>query len=198
MRGAMDLYEAIRGRRSVRQFRDEAVSPETIERVLDAALWAPSAHNAQAWRFVVVGKEGKEAIARAMIAAGDALERRGETLPGLKATSRLVAQAPVLIAASYAPAEPIALQETYTLGEVFSLSAQIQSVAAAIQNLLLAAHAEGLGGVWIGYTNLVAAELREILGDEGFPVATVALGNPLRMPPAPERKHRASRITARG
>ena len=84
------------------------------------------------------------------------------------------------------------------MGEVLSLSAQIQSVAAAIQNLLLAAHAEGLGGVWIGYTNLVAEELREILGDDGFPVATVALGNPQRMPPAPERKDRATRITARG
>ncbi len=194
----MDLYEAIRGRRSVRQFTDEPVKPETIERILDAALWAPSAHNGQAWRFVVAGREAREAVAQAMTAAGDGLERRGQPLPGLKATTRLVAGAPVLIAAFHASSDPIPLRETYTLGEVLSLSAQIQSVAAAIQNLLLAAHAEGLGGVWIGYTNLVAQDLREILREDGFPVATVALGHPLRMPPAPERKARATRITSRG
>jgi len=194
----MELYEAIRGRRSVRQFRDEPVDPQKIDRILDAALWAPSAHNAQAWRFTLVGQLAKEAIACAMIEAGEDLERRGESAPGLKATARLVAQAPVLIAASYAQEKVIPLQESYTLGEVFRLSAQVQSVAAAIENLLLAAHAEGLGGVWIGYTNLVAQELRRILCDDGFPVATVALGDPLRMPPAPERKPKSERIVVRG
>ncbi|MCX6095965.1 MAG: nitroreductase family protein [Candidatus Bipolaricaulota bacterium] len=194
----MELYEAIRGRRSVRQFQDRPVEQERLERILDAALWAPSAHNAQAWRFTVARGETKRAIERAMVEAAEGAEARGESLPGFKATARLVGAAPVLIAAFHFRSEPILLRETYALRELLLLSAQIQSVAAAIENLLLAAHAEGLGAVWIGYTNLIAARLKEILGEDGFPVAAVALGYPRQAPPAPERKPRPERVVLRG
>ena len=50
----MDVFEAIKGRRSIRQFADEALRKETLDKLLDAARWAPTASNQQRWRFVVV------------------------------------------------------------------------------------------------------------------------------------------------
>jgi nitroreductase len=194
----MDLYEAIKGRRSVREYQDRPVEAEKLERILDAALWAPSAHNEQAWRFTVLRGEGKEAIYKAMVEAAEEVERRGEPLPGFRATARLIGKAPVLVAVFHARSAPVPLQETYSREELFRLSAEIQSAAAAVENLLLAAHAEGLGAVWIGYTNRIADRLKEILGEDGFPVATVALGYPARMPSPPERKDRARRVIIRG
>ena len=63
----MELYEAIKGRRSVRSYRKSRVPRSVLPRVLEVARWAPSAHNSQPWRFVVVEETGaKRALAEAM------------------------------------------------------------------------------------------------------------------------------------
>ena len=64
----MDVFEAIRTRRSIRAFTEEEVSEETIEKILDAARWAPSAGNIQPWIFVVVKRmEIKRRLAEAAL-----------------------------------------------------------------------------------------------------------------------------------
>ena len=50
----MELWEAIRGRRSIRKYKDERVDDETLRKIIEAGIWAPSACNYQAWRFVIV------------------------------------------------------------------------------------------------------------------------------------------------
>ncbi|MCJ7496096.1 MAG: nitroreductase family protein, partial [Deltaproteobacteria bacterium] len=65
----MDLSEAIKGRRSIRKFKAQPVSKETIEKILDLALWAPSGTNRQEWYFVVVRGEKKEALLKFFAAA---------------------------------------------------------------------------------------------------------------------------------
>ena len=50
----MEVFEAIKARRSIRQFTDEPIGKDALERLLDAARWAPTASNQQRWRFVVV------------------------------------------------------------------------------------------------------------------------------------------------
>src|SRR5574342_163197 len=63
----MELFDAIRTRRSIRGYTDQPIPTEVIERLLAAATWAPSAHNRQPWRFAVLtAPETKERLARAM------------------------------------------------------------------------------------------------------------------------------------
>ena len=143
----------IRERRSVRQYRADAVSRELIERVLDAARWAPSAVNLQPWHFVVVTQpERRAALAESAAIAGVVV------MPH-------VAQAPVLIA---------------LCGDERRSSWYVHDCCLASQNLMLAATALGLGTCWIGAFD--EGKAWEVLGlPEGMRVVgLITLGYPLR------------------
>jgi nitroreductase len=117
----MDTLEAIRSRRSIRQYQDRPVPAEIVDRLLAAAMSAPSARNGQPWQMIVVDDRGLLAeIAR------------------LNPNARMAARAPlgILICGD--------------LGLEKSPGFWVVDCAAAMENLLLAAHATGLGGVWIG------------------------------------------------
>ena len=120
----MDVYAAIRTRKSVRAYLDKPVEREKLERLLEAARLAPSASNRQEWRFVVVTEE-----------------QRRRRLAEAAAGQRFVAQAPVVIAAC-----------AETDGRIMrcGLPCYPIDVAIAVDHLTLAAAAEGLGTCWIG------------------------------------------------
>ena len=64
----MELLEAIRTRRAIRRFKKEPVPPELIEKLLEAARWAPSAMNSQPWEFIIVtNPETKARMSRAFV-----------------------------------------------------------------------------------------------------------------------------------
>jgi len=131
----MDVFEAIKQRYSVRQYRAQPVEPEKLERVLEAARLAPSAGNRQEWRFVVVTDE--QARQQLMEAAS------GQAFVG---------QAPVVIAACAETDE-----RTMKCGQ---LSYPID-VAIALEHIALQAVAEGLGTCWIG--SFDEAAVKEVL-----------------------------------
>jgi nitroreductase len=132
----MDVYEAIRTRKSVRSFLDREVEAEKLERVLEAARLAPSANNRQEWRFVVVTDRE--------------LRRR---LAGPGSGQRFVGEAPVVIAAC---------AETDRHNMRCGIPCYLIDVAIAVDHLTLAAAAEGLGTCWIG--SFDPQKVREILG----------------------------------
>ena len=151
----MDTYEAILTRRSIRRFEDQPVTREQLEKLLEAARWAPTAGNLQPWVFVVV----TAADARAALAAA-------------AFGQRFVAEAPAVIGVAAAPPEdsPYGLRgrELYCL----------QDTAAAVQNVLLAAHAMGLGACWVGaFDDGAVAQALELRKGER-PVALVPVGVP--------------------
>jgi len=120
----MDVLESIRKRRSVRSYADKPLTPDKIERLLEAARLAPSASNRQEWRFVVVTDgERRDALAKA---AGN---------------QAFVAQAPVVIAAC-------AEHDGHVM-RCGQLCYPID-VAIAVDHMTLQAVAEGLGTCWIG------------------------------------------------
>jgi len=154
----MDVYEAIRRRKSVRSYLDKAVEPDKLERVLEAARLAPSASNRQEWRFVVVtDRDKRHALAEA--AAGQ----------------RFVGEAPVVIAAC-----------AQTDGRVMrcGLPCYPIDVAICVDHLTLAAAAEGLGTCWIG--SFDPAAVRKVLGipEAVVVVALTPLGYPRDPSPA--------------
>ncbi len=191
----MEVFEAIKGRRSVRQYRDERVARELIDRILEAAIWAPSTKNVQPWRFLVVEGQIKNQLAKIlrqvaeqMIEDTDPLERaRGY---GTMKSARIILEAPVLITVwNTAPVSKgaAALLQDPNPGRLLAWSVEIQSAAAAIQNMLLAAHSMGLGGLWNCDLNHASVQVREYLSVKGDLVAGVVIGYPKQVPPPPER-----------
>ena len=160
----MELFEVIKERRSVRAFLDSPVEEEKIGKLLDAARWAPSAGNVQPWEFIVVKKEDtRKKLANAALG------------------QRFIAQAPVVIVAC---ANPERSKRRYGYrGEFYS---QLDT-AAAVQNLLLAAHSLGLASCWVGAFN--EDEVKELLKipEHVKVIAILPIGYPAEKPSPPHR-----------
>jgi nitroreductase len=150
----MDVFEAIKGRRSVRKFKRKSVSADMVEKLIDAGRWAPSAGNIQPWEFIIVRKaEIKAELAEA--AGGQAF----------------IEEAPVAIVVC--ANENRSVQGYGVRGKTLYC---IQDTAAAIQNIHLAAYALGLGTCWVGAFG--EEEVKEALKipDGVRPVAIVPVG----------------------
>jgi len=160
----MNAMEAILTRRSIRSFTGQDVEPEKVGQMLRAAMYAPSAHNSQDWSFIVVRDlQTRAALSRLTPYCG------------------MITNAPVCIVVCGEPARQRAGRKEFF----------VQDCSAATQNLLLAAHALGLGAVWCGvYPNeAVVEKARSLLGVpvEVVPFALVAVGYAARTPAASER-----------
>lgn len=148
-----DFLQLIKARRSIRNYQDRALPQHLIERLLQAAIWAPSAHNRQPWRFAVATKwKTKILLAEAM---GQRL-RKDLTADGLspdiieadiQRSFQRISNSPALILVSLSMLD----MDTYPddrRQENERLMA-VQSTAMAGQNILLAAHTLGLGACWM-------------------------------------------------
>ena len=181
----MDVLEAIHRRRATREFTDEPVSVPAISRLIDAAIWAPSAVDQQPWLFTVIrdqtlldkiSTESKKHMLAEMAGdSGHAAFRDHLTNP----TFHIFYHAPVLIL--------ISAIEQGGWG--------IEDAALAAENLMLAATAEGLGTCWIGFAQrwLGSNEARKLidLPSNYLPVAPIIVGHPrAAIAPIPRRTPR--------
>ena len=175
---------AIRSRRSIRRYADQPVERALIETILGAATRAPSAHNRQPWRFAVVtSPKAKARLATKMaerwradrLADGDALDIVEADVARSRAR---ITCAPVVILACLTMTDMDKYSDSRRGGAERILA--VQSVAAAIQNLLLAAHAEGLGACWMCAPLFApdAARVALDLPDDWEPQALITLGYP--------------------
>lgn len=159
----MDAMDAILTRRSIRKYTEAAVPGDLIEEILEAAMAAPSAGNEQPWHFVVIND--RELL---------------DAIPKFHPHSKMLKQA----AAAVAVCGDMTLEK--------HKGYWVQDCSAATQNLLLAAHALGLGAVWLGVfpREERVAGLKKLLGlpEEVVPLALVSIGYPA------EKKGRADRF----
>lgn len=160
----MDLWEAIRGRRSVRSFLDKPVTGQTIERLLEAATFAPSGGNAQTWKFVALTDPAE--IRKIRIVS-----------PGLLGDPTAV----IVVCQNLIEAQ----LKGGVLGETFMA---LIDAAMATQNLLLAAYAEGLGSCTIASFHRRGVSKLLNLAQGVEPVLLVSLGYPAEHPPVPRRR----------
>ena len=179
-----DFYRLIRGRRSVRRYRPGPVDAAVIERVLGAAVWAPSAHNRQPWRFRVLRRAADKAgLADAMGArlradrANDG-DDAGDIARDVAGSRARITGAPVVIAVCLTMADMDSYPDAGRAHAERTMA--VQSVAMAAHALLLAAHAEGLGACWmcapLFCPDTVAAALNLPAGWD--PQALITLGWP--------------------
>jgi nitroreductase len=180
----MDLFTAMKERRSCRNFLPDQVEETILEKILEAATWAPSPLNSQPWEFIVVtNKEVKEKIfSEGERARKWALEKSGwkwlesYSLDFLRAT-------PAIIAVIGDPKKSGV--DMFTEEGPMGYQA---ACAAAIQNMHLAAHALGLSSLW--FTLFDKKAMRGILGivPEKTPLALIYLGKPVSSPiPVPRK-----------
>ena len=175
----LEVLEAIRTRRSIREYRTDPIDEKTLDLVLEAARWAPSWANTQCWRFVVVrDSDVRNRVADTLVGVSDRPNRAAEA----------VRSAPVVIVAcaelgksGYRTQEPG--KAVTDKGDWYMFD-----VALAMQNLTLAAHSLGLGTVHVGAFDSI--EAGRILGvPEGFCVVEMTpLGYPDEEPNVRPRK----------
>lgn len=153
MNSADSILALIQTRRSIRRYEDRPVPVDLIEKLLTAAIWAPSAHNRQPWRFTIMRSQAiKHRLALAM---GDRL--RGDlsadgVAPGLidadvNRSYKRIAGAPALILVSLTLEDMDSYPDKKRQQNEWIMA--VQSTAMAGQNLLLTAHAVGLGACWM-------------------------------------------------
>lgn len=185
----MDLYTIIKNRRSHRLYKPDPVPKEVLERLVEAALWAPSGTNAQPWEITVLtGKPRDDFVALASHAFAD-LEPKlravlaEDKIAFVKQFFKDLGGAPVVIAVTiWRDPDPL-IMESF-----------IQSGAALMQNLLLAAEAEGLGTCWMTGILSREKELLKYLGlEERHLLAITPVGYSAKQPPVVPRKDRPVR-----
>jgi nitroreductase len=182
----MELFEAIKNRRSIRRYKADPVDDEKIEAILEAGRWAPSWGNTQCWRFVVV----KDAEIRAKLAeALTKIKLPDKEIPN--PATNAMNTVPVIIAvcakigrsgAAHGPGGG-GFEYVTDKGDWFMFD-----TALAVQNMVLAAHAQGLGTVIIGAFD--AAQAEKVLNvPDGYRVVTLfPVGFPDQEGKAPPRK----------
>ncbi len=161
----VNLFEAIKERRAIRHFKKDEVPREYIYKIIDAARYAPSAGNLQPWEFIVIEDQTtQEKIAHACI------------------SQKFISDAPVVIVAC-ADTERSAVRFSGR-GKMFY---SVCDVSAAVENLILAAHAFGLGTCWVGgFDDKMLAHFLKL--PKGVaPIAVIPLGYPASEPKPPKR-----------
>lgn len=161
----MELFEAIKGRRSIRTFKPDPIPDDVLNKILETACWAPSAGNMQSWEFVVV--------------KDPAIKKE---LCGAALGQCFIYEAPVDVV--------VCANQNSSSSRYGDRGRELYSIcdsSAATQNLLLAAHALGLGSCWIGAFH--GEEVSRVLNlPSGIrPIAIVPIGYPNEKPHPPSR-----------
>jgi coenzyme F420-0:L-glutamate ligase/coenzyme F420-1:gamma-L-glutamate ligase len=190
----MSILGLIKNRRSVREYSLREVSNKVLFRILEAARWAPSAHNAQPWRFIVVRDSSvKLELAEAMASRWDKdMSKNGVPLENreslLKFSVERFTNAPILIIACLTMEDMDKYSDKRRQKIEYIMA--VQSVAAAIENILLAARAEGLGSCWFCAPLFCQDVVRKVLRVPRYvePQALVTLGYSAERPEPPPKK----------
>lgn len=164
----MEAMEAILTRRSIRRYTDKKISDELIKELLEAGMSAPSAGNEQPWHFVAITDH-----------------KILDEIPKIHPHSNMLKEAPLAIL--ICGDESLQKYQGYW----------VQDCSAATENILIAANAKGLGGVWLGVYPIEdrVVGIRKLLGmpEKVIPFALLSIGYPAEQKP-PANRYDESRV----
>ena len=186
----MDIYDAIHHRRSHRHYKADLPPREVLERIIEAAMWAPSSVNLQPWDLTVMAGKVRDdfvaLVSRAVEFLRPRLQQSDLAAPVQEQVMKFfqnLGGAPVVVAVTI-----------FDTGAADANNSIVQSGAALMQNLLLAAHAEGLGTCWMTGGNYLEDEILKFLGKTDRELLAITpIGYPVKEPPPPPRKDREVR-----
>lgn len=196
----ISAMQAIKDRRSIRKFKPDAISEMDLHTILEAGIAAPSSKNRQPWHFTVVRGDAKEELARVM-ERGLNLEIKAHEpfLPdsmkfinGAFTSVNVMREAPVVVLVSNDLGRCTDFASNLSVDERVAELCNVQSVAAAVENMLLAAQELGIGSLWICDIFFAYPELSEWMEKKnlshGMLVAALAFGYGDEAPKARTRK----------
>lgn len=187
------MIPEIYSRRSIRKFLEKPLPKEELAEIIQSGIKAPSSKNRQPWKFIVVQGREKEEMLKAFRRGISREENETPFLPesrqhlgSAKYTVEIMAKAPAIVFVVNPLGKDIL--SNLTAEERVSEICNIQSIGAAIENMLLAAEERGIGSLWICDIYFAYSELCAWLNCEGQLVAAVAFGYPDEFPQARPRK----------
>lgn len=178
------FWRLLQGRRSIRRYQDRPVARELIEQILTAALWAPSAHNRQPWRFCVVSDEDAKQRLSARMSEQWRRDLGADGADPVFIEKRVAISHARLTGAAALIVASVSMEEMDVYPDAKRADAEwimaVQSTALACQNLLLAAHHFGLGACWMCAPLFVPDLVRSALDLPAawHPQALITLGYP--------------------
>ena len=180
----MSVYHAIYGRRTTWEFKDGLVNRSAVERMLDAAVWAPNHRMTEPWRFVVIEKDSPLRSQIALLAYESTLERTNDVDRSQANHDKFLKPAFIVCAYSVPGLDEESTKENYA------------AVCCAAQNISLAGAAEGLGVSWQTGGPCRNPKLKGVLGvDESWDLVTLLFigapvaGHSSRRPPVSKWVH---------
>jgi nitroreductase len=183
-----DVYDAIKARSSIRHYKDLPVEEEKLEKILEAGIRAPTASALENWHFTVVRGEKSDRL-HELIKEGHLRYYASRGYPEEKVAKLKekmdsgMYRAPVYIVAFVDP------RKTVLKDRKVERDYAIESVSAALQNMMIEARALGLGTCWIGVVVFVGEEIKRLLNRENLEVvATLSVGYPAEDWKVRERK----------
>jgi nitroreductase len=188
----MELMDAISTRRSIRKFINKDIDKNILSHILNAGIYAPSPKNIQPWRFVVITNKSKPEMIKTIKTGFDSvlstyglLINSKNFLSSFENTLEIMEEAPVTIFVINTENKFLCKQ---TPVRKFLEMANILSIGAAIENMLLASLEYGIGGLWMSDIYYTHREIGEWLGTDRQIVAAITLGYPAENPPPGTRK----------
>lgn len=186
-----ETMRSIFQRHSTRSFQDRKIQREDLLSILEAANQAPSAHNQQSWKFIVVEDAKKVELVNLITTNASRFPRPAYAL--LRMAARSIASAPVVIAiintGELIQRGPKLFQvDKHTAREFFRIM-EIQSSAAAVENMLIAAASLGLSTVWLGILIMIQNEVLDFLKHPGGEfMAVVPVGYAQKATSGPKKR----------
>jgi nitroreductase len=178
----VNVFEAIKNRRTIGKVKSDPIDRKVIGRLLEAATWAPSHHQTEPWKFFVLTGEGRKPLGRTL--AEIAKEKMDDPLTEenqkvLRKQEEKPYRAPVIIAVAVTPSDN---------RKVIPIE-EIGAVNAAIQNMLLAVHAMELGAIWRTGQPTYHTKMKELFGlrKQDQMLGFIYIGYPDREQPAGRR-----------
>lgn len=169
----MDIFETIKNRRSIGKVKAEPIAKERVEKILEAATWAPNHYKTEPWQFFVLTGEGRRPLGRLLLEIAKEDMDDPTTEENQKKLQKVLEKpfrAPVVIVVAVIPSEAPKVLKIEEIG----------AGNAAIQNMLLAAHGLGLGAIWRTGKATYHPKMKELfgLGDQDEVLGFIYVGEP--------------------
>lgn len=181
----MDTLETIESRRSIRIYEKRSIPKEIIEKLLRETLLAPSGHNRQPWRFLVVQNEKKFELEELLMDVCTEMINAGKQIGTFKRTIGCIKRSDVIILVFKMNEEE---EMEQNVAEFYNLM-DVQAIGGAVQTLLLSACSLGIGSLWIGDILHAREEIAKWCQKDEQLIAGVCLGYPDEKPNARPRKN---------
>jgi nitroreductase len=180
----VELFEAIRTRRSISSYRPDAIPRETLREIVEAATWAPNHRHNEPWFFHVVEGPARDRLAARLLETPSWATLDDKARGKLQKTAERLRAAPAVI-----------FVQTFPADNAYDAEENYAAACCAVQNLLLAAHATGLGAIWRTGVPCEHPAVKTFLGlpPDAKLVAAIFLGRPAGPPQAQTRRPLAER-----